>query len=194
MPNPQDFGVMIGQVSDLSDPDAIGRVKVKYPNLAGKESEWARLAAPMAGKGRGAFFRPEVGDEVLVVFEQGDQRRPLILGSLWSAVDNPPPDDGNAAQNNWRFIQSRSGHLIKLDDTNGAERIELVGKGGQQKVVIDVAGQKIQVNCDAGDVEVTAGAGSVTISATKVEVKSSGDMNLEATGQMNIKGSVVNIN
>lgn len=194
MPAQQDYGVVIGLVSDLRDPDGLGRVRVKYPHLGGQLSYWARLVAPMAGKDRGAFFRPEVDDEVLVVFEQGDPRRPCILGSLWSQPDPPPADDGQPSQNNWRFIRSRSGHLVKLDDTDGKERIEIVGKGDGHRVVIDVANKKIQVKCDSGDVEVSATSGTVKVEAKTVEVKSGGDMTLEATGQMTIKGATVNIN
>jgi len=187
-------GIVIGLVTDLADPENIGRVKVSYPHLGDGKSDWARLVSLMAGKDRGAFFRPEVGDEVLVAFELGDVRRPYILGSLWSTTDTPPPDDGQAAQNNWRFIKSRNGHIIKLDDTNGQEKIEITGSDGQRKIVFDIAGKKIQVTCDSGDVEVSATAGTVKVEATTVEIKASGNMNLEATGSMTIKGATVNIN
>lgn len=187
-------GVVIGIVTDLQDDDGLGRVKVKYPTLDDQESEWARLVAPMAGKNRGTFFRPEVGDEVLVAHELNEPRRPYVLGSLWSSEDTPPPDDGNAKQNNWRFIQSRSGHRILLDDTSGGERIEILDKDGARKVLIDSSGQKIQIVCDTGDVEVKAPTGGVKVEAKTVEIKATGSMTLEATGTMTIKGATVNIN
>jgi len=187
-------GIIIGLVTDLDDPEKLGRVKVKFPTLADQESDWARLVSPMAGKDRGQFFRPEVGDEVLVAFELGDVRRPYVLGSLWSQTDTPPPDDGQAAKNNWRFIKSRSGHVVKLDDTQGKEKIEIIASDGKRKVVLDSANQKIQVTCDSGDVEVKAGSGTVKVDAATVEIKSSGDMTLQASGKMTIKGTTVNIN
>jgi uncharacterized protein involved in type VI secretion and phage assembly len=169
-------------------------VRVQFPTLDDQESNWARLVTPMAGKERGLFLRPEVGDEVLCAFELGDPRRPYILGSLWSKVDPPPPDDGDAGQNNWRFIRSRSGHIVRLDDTAGAEKIEIIGKDEQRRVVIDVAGQKIQIVCDSGDVEVSAPAGTVKVDGLTVEVKAAGNMSLEATGALTIKGATVSIN
>lgn len=187
-------GIVIGIVTDLDDPERIGRVRVKFPYLGDQASDWARLVTLMAGGGRGMFFRPEVEDEVLVAFELGDVRRPYILGSLWSTTDAPPPDDGQATQNNWRFIQSRSGHIVKLDDTQGKEKIEIIGSDGQRRIVFDIAAKKIQVTCDTGDIEVSAPAGKVKVDAGTVEIKATGNMTLEATGTMTIKGATVNIN
>lgn len=189
-----DHGVLIGLVTSLDDPENLGRVKVKFPTLGDQESDWARLATLMAGPERGVFFCPEVGDEVIVALECNDLRRPYILGGLWSQTDKPPRNDGNKTKNNWRFIRSRSGHLIKLDDTQGQERIEIFDKDGQRKVIIDSANQKIQVVCDSGDVEVKAASGKVKIEAPTIEIKASGNLNLEAGGTLTIKGATVNIN
>src|SRR5437868_3604561 len=91
-------GVVVGVVTNnQGDPDGLGRVKVKFPWLSNEEeSFWARVAAPMAGKERGFYFLPEVEDEVLVAFEQGDVRFPYVVGSLWNGKDAPPAknDDG----------------------------------------------------------------------------------------------------
>ena len=197
-------GLVIGLVSDLNDEDNLGRVKVTYPHLENQESDWARLAAPMAGAGRGVFFRPEKGDEVLVGWEHGDPRRAVIIGSLWSQTDQPPNDDGQKIKNNWRFIQSRSGHIFKLDDTQGNEKIEILTKGGHQirlddasgnarieiiasggqNVIIDSSGDKIQIVCSTGQVQ---------IEAQNVNVKASAQMNLEATGSMSLKAASMNV-
>lgn len=194
MPGNRTNGIVIGVVSSLEDPDRLGRVKVTYPHLDDAESDWARLTSPMAGPDRGVFFRPEVNDEVLVALEHGDYRRPYILGALWNQEDTPPPDGGEPAENNWRLIKSRSGHIIKFDDTAGGEKIEIIDKDGSRQVIIDSANKKIQVICDDGDVEVSASSGSVTVEATTVELKASGNMTLEASGTMTIKGATVHIN
>lgn len=187
-------GIVIGVVIDLDDTDGLGRVRVRFPHLDDAPSTWARLATPMAGKGRGLFFRPEKDDEVLVAFEHGDPRRPYVLGGLWSKPDPPPADDGRRVDNNWRFFQSRSGHLLKFDDTSGQERIEIVAKG-QQQIVIDASGDKISITCSSGDVAISAPSGKVSIDAGTVDIKASQSMSLVAQGgAMTIKGVTVAIN
>src|SRR5260370_11655669 len=187
-------GILIGVVTDRRGAEGRGRVRVRFPYLEDELSTWAKICSPMAGKNRGLFFRPEVDDELLVAFEMGDPRRPYVLGALWSKTDTPPADDGNKEKNNWRFIRSRSGHVFKFDDTNGAERIELIDKDAKLKLVIDTAGDTVQIVCNSGSVEVKASSGKIQIDASTAEIKTSGDMTLQAGGQMTIKGSVVNIN
>jgi uncharacterized protein involved in type VI secretion and phage assembly len=168
-------GIVIGIVTNLKDEDNLARVRVNFPHL-GTESFLARLVSPMAGPERGVFFRPEVGDEVLVAFLHGDSRFPYILGSLWSNADKPPAEVGDAEKNDIRLIKSRSGHLFIFDDTNGEEKIALIDKDGKRKVTIDSANSKIQVICEQGDVEVSAASGSVKVDATTVEVKATGNI------------------
>jgi uncharacterized protein involved in type VI secretion and phage assembly len=194
MPENGSNGILIGIVDDLQDPEGLARVRVRYPYLGDQKSDWARLAVPMAGDGRGTFFRPEVGDEVLVAFEQRDPRRPYVLGSLWSQADPPPEDDGQAAQNNWRFIQSRSGHIILLDDTAGQEKIELIDKDGLRRVTIDSANGKIEVICSQGDVKVSAAAGEVRVEGLTVVVEAQTSLTLRSSGPTTIEGNPVAIN
>lgn len=186
-------GVLIGTVLDLQDPEKLGRIKLRLPQFDDQPTDWARIASPMAGKDRGFFFQPEVGDEVLVAFENGDPRRAYVLGGLWSKVDTPPDRDGNDPQNNWRFIKSRSGHLVKLDDTKGSEKIEIVDKTGKHKIVIDANG-KIEIVCTTGDMDISAPAGTLKISAQKVEISATAEMSVKADGNLTVKGAMVSIN
>jgi uncharacterized protein involved in type VI secretion and phage assembly len=187
-------GIVVGVVTDLDDPERLGRVKVTYPHLDDEESDWAPLVTLMAGDQRGAFFRPEAQDKVLLGFEHGDPHRPYVLGGIWDSDTQPPPDDGDETANNWRFIVSRSGHVLKLDDTQGSEKIEIVDKDGTRKVVIDSSGSKIQISCDSGDVEITAPSGKVSVNATSIELKATSTIDVEATGALTLKGSTVSIN
>lgn len=190
----RDGHCVIGLVASLDDPDKLGRVQVTFPYLDNEKSEWARLVSPMAGNGRGLFLRPEVGDEVLVAFEFGDPRRPYVLGGLWSKEDKHPADDGEPKQNNWRFLQSRSGHIIRLDDTKGKEKIEIIAKGLKHKITIDPVKAKIRVECESGDVEVMAKSGNVQIEAKTLTIKATGAINIQAGADLVLKGATVKIN
>jgi uncharacterized protein involved in type VI secretion and phage assembly len=195
------YGVVVGVVTNNQDPDSLGRVKVKFPWLSDvDESSWARIAAPMAGKQRGFAFLPEVDDEVLVAFEHGDVRFPYVLGALWNGQDAPPVtnDDG---KNNVRMIKSRSGHVVKLNDENGKETIEIIDKSQKNSIVIDTAKNTITVTVDK-DITFSASQGTIKLDAQNVEISSSGatklksgsTMNVEASGTMTVKGATVNIN
>jgi uncharacterized protein involved in type VI secretion and phage assembly len=187
-------GILIGTVSNLKDPEKLGRVRVKLPQLGNKETDWARIASPMGGKDRGFFFQPEVGDEVLVAYENGDPRRASVLGAFWSKVDAPPARDGNDAQNNWRFIKSRSGHIVKLDDTKGKEKIEIIDKSGSHKIVIDTANKKIEIVCSSGDIDISVPSGTLKINAQTIEMKATQSITVQASSQLTLKGAKVNIN
>jgi uncharacterized protein involved in type VI secretion and phage assembly len=124
-------GVVSAIVSNAADPDGLGRVKLKYPWLKDdSESPWARLMSFMAGADRGAVFRPEVGDEVLVMFEHGDMRFPYVLGAVWNGKDAMPSERKSDSDNAVRLIKSRSGHLIVFDDSAGSEKVTITDKAG----------------------------------------------------------------
>jgi uncharacterized protein involved in type VI secretion and phage assembly len=186
-------GIVIGTVVDLNDPEKLGRVKLKLPQYNDEQSTWARIASPMAGANRGVFFRPEVQDEVLVGFENGEVRRPYVLGALWSKVDTPPPRDNDDTKNNWRFIVSRSGHTLKFDDTNGSEKIEIIDKTKSLKITFDSSSSKILVESN-GDVEISAPNGTFKVKAQTVDIEADGEMKLQASRTMTVKGTTVNIN
>jgi uncharacterized protein involved in type VI secretion and phage assembly len=194
-------GVVVGVVTNTQDPAGLGRVKVKFPWLSdSEESFWARVATPMAGKGRGFYFLPEVEDEVLLAFEQGDARFPYVLGALWNGQDKPPESNENG-ENNIRSIRSRSGHVIRLNDTDGEEKIEILDKSGKNTIVIDTAKNTITMTSEK-DITLSASKGTIKLDAQKIEIKSSAEtkieaaagMDVKATGTMNVKGATVNIN
>jgi uncharacterized protein involved in type VI secretion and phage assembly len=194
------LAVVPGVVTNNQDPDNLGRVKVSFPWLTeGEESAWARLVTPVAGAQRGLFWLPEVGDEVLLAFEHGDPGRPYVLGGLWNGADTPPTDAGDGRD--VRVLKSRSGHLIRLDDSDGAEKIEIVDKSGDNTIVVDTAANTITLT-SGKDIQLKASKGKILLDAQEIQVKSSADTKVEASGSLTVqasgsltvKGSTVMIN
>jgi uncharacterized protein involved in type VI secretion and phage assembly len=180
-------GVITGVVTNNSDPEGLGRVRIKFPVLSeSDESYWARVAAPMAGGERGACFLPQVDDEVLVAFEHGSIDYPYVLGALWNS-ERKPPEQTEDAQKKYS-LHSRSGLLIRLDDSDGGEKIEISDKEQKNKIVIDVANNLISITADS-DVEVTAKSGKLTLSGKSVAISAQADLKVEAGSSMDLKAS-----
>lgn len=198
------YGVVIGVVTNNQDPDGLGRVKLRFPWLSEKdESHWARVLSPMAGNDRGLYALPEVEDEVLVAFEHGRAELPYVLGVLWNGKDKPPGTNGDG-KNNVRVLKSRSGHAIRLDDTDGGEKIEIVDAKGKQSIVFDTAAGTLTLTADQ-DMVIESKSGQLKLSGKKgVEITApDGAGKLEAgqgvdikssSGQVNVKGTVINLN
>lgn len=187
------YGVVVGIVTNNQDPDNMHRVKVRFPWLSqDDESNWARVANPMAGNGRGVYFLPEVDDEVLLAFEHGSIEHPYVVGSLWNGKDQAHESNSDGANNN-RSIKSRSGHVMRLCDSSGDEKIEIIDKTGNNKIVISASGNKIVIEA-TGDIEITSSTGKITLSGVGIELKSQTNVDISANAQVNIKGALVNIN
>ncbi len=204
--------VVIGVVTNNTDSDGLGRVKVKFPWLSDSdESWWARIASPMAGPERGFFFLPEIDDEVLISFEHGDVTRPFVIGALWNGKDKPPKGNNDvvgSSKVNERLIKTRAGHVISLDDTQGSEKISITDKTGNNLVMIESSSNKITIKAD-GDVNVEA-KGKVNVKSQQetivdatgdVKVSTKGNATVDATGSasvtakgnLDLKGMQVNV-
>ena len=177
------YGVYPALVSDIKDPDGQGRVRITLPwspdTSSAQYEVWARLATLMGGNNRGSWFIPDVNDEVLVVFEGGDPRRPYVIGGLWNGSDAPPESMDGAGNNHRKVIRSRNGVRIALDDADGQEKLILETPGGQKVTLKDGPGavhvedsNGNSVKLETSGITVTASA-KVTINASLVEVSAS---------------------
>ncbi len=193
-------GPVVALVSDTNDPQAQGRVKLSFPWLSDDYvSDWARTVQAGAGKDRGGMIVPEVGDEVLVLFEQHDMRRPYVIGGLFNGTDTPNTGGGgaidkNSGKVNRRSMVSRKGHRIDLfDDEGRTEGITLSTSGDKLKLVLDSVGTSVTVHSD-GTVLVEGKKGIVIDSASaKLELKG-GDIAIKATNGVSIESAGGNVN
>lgn len=186
-------GVVSALVTNVKDPDSLGRARVKIERFGeGYETDWLRVAQAGAGGGRGSIMLPEVGDEVLVSFEHGDLRRGYVLGGLYSKVDKPNAVAGGGAVDSTagkvdkRSFTTRNGHFLLLCDKTGEEYVELATKGSKfsLKLVQDQGGGTVLVASNH-TVEIDA-KGDITI-------KSQGKVAVEAVGELSLKGQKVAI-
>jgi uncharacterized protein involved in type VI secretion and phage assembly len=192
-------GVAIGLVTQNQDPDNLCRVKVSFPwHDQPRDSYWARLATPMAGKDRGLVMIPEVGDEVLVAFEREDIRFPVILGGVYNGKDTPPRFNGDG-KNDERIIQSRKKHYLLFNDGAQGKAVFAHEKGRMVSltddgiVVEDGKGNSIKIDSNAGSITIEA-TGALKIKAATVSIEASGTLEAKASGTLSVRGSLVNIN
>ena len=159
------FGVFPAIVTDIVDPDNLGRIQVKLPWLGADGDSvraWAALLTPYADDDQGYEFLPSVDTQVVLAFEAGDLRRPYILGAAWNGVEALP--ESPAQPNNKRLIKSRAGSLLEFDDTEGAAKVTLSMKSGH-KLVLDDSAQEVTLTHSNGcTIKMNAG-GQIQIQA-----------------------------
>lgn len=178
------YGVYEALVTEVNDPAQEGRVKVRLPWFEDQMvTEWCRVRQFYAGNGYGAFFVPEVGDEVLVAFIQGDMRLPIIIGGLYNPKDKPPTH--RAQDKDQKMIRTRGGHQITLDDTGGSEKITIIDSREQNRIEIDTANNSITIKSESG---------KLILQANEIEVSSKTTLKIEAGAKMDLKGATINLN
>ena len=111
------YGVVVGLVTKVEDPDGLGRVEIELPWYASGYRRWARVAHLSAGPGYGSTWVPEADTEVLVLFAHGDMRWPYVVGCLYSAVDKP--QHSRTSSSDIRSLRTPKGSELSFDETNG---------------------------------------------------------------------------
>lgn len=203
------YGVVVGIVTNIEDPEDMGRVKVKFPWLASdQESHWARIATLQAGKDYGTWFMPEVGTEVLCAFEHGDINHPYVLGMLYNGQDDPPNPTQDMEKDHYKIIQTKQRSLIAMrDDDNLPDSYILLRVGDSQPFTgikiyaggrIAIFGQEISIT---GDSSITLESQSIEIDGGSVNITGSSGVKVKgvtvdvnADGVLTLKGATVNIN
>jgi len=201
--------MQLADVVDNNDPQGQGRIKVrfKWECLTNDVTEWLRVVTPSAGVGergnnRGYFAIPEIDDQVMIAFEEGNIARPVVMGSVYhsSSVDSSP-----LIKNHLKSIITRSGHLVEFDDDPGSQGIKITDIH-QNIIHIDTKGNNITItalenmtlNCknmqiNVGEnMDVSVGknisesAGeNITSSANQDIIQTAGkDISISATGDM----------
>jgi type VI secretion system secreted protein VgrG len=165
------FGVVPARVVDHHDPKKMGRLKLQFFWQDEGATHWARMVSPHAGPDRGFMFMPEVGDEVAVVFEDGDPERPVILGSMWNGVQQAPRvgyvgAEADIPTNDVKRIYTKSGNRMQMVDTSGKETVVLATPNNSSMTLSekhDSTGRPLVHIHSEGDIVLTAPNGRVHI-------------------------------
>lgn len=175
-------GLQIGVVTQLEeDPDGEERILVQLPIINSEEQGiWARVASLDAGENRGAFFRPEIGDEVIVGFINDDPNHAVVLGMLHSSA-KPAPIVA-ADDNHEKGFVTRSEMKLLFDDDKKSLTIETP------------AGKKIVLDEDAGSIIIEdENSNTFTLDSSGVALESGGDFSIKASGDVTIEGTNVSV-
>jgi uncharacterized protein involved in type VI secretion and phage assembly len=207
------YGLTLGTVKSLRDPKFLGRAQVSFPWLSSSvDSAWAPIATAWAGRNRGTYLLPEVGDNVVVAFLHGDLKHPYIVGFVWDDDNRPPEtspdldrrdlksksghklvfDDFTGRQS--LTLQSQGGHTVKLDDTAGAMKISISDSAQQLSIVLDSVTGKVTVSSTSGEIALSAPAGRISLNAANIDIHATGSLSLKGDGAVSVTGAVVKIN
>jgi uncharacterized protein involved in type VI secretion and phage assembly len=206
------FGVVSGLVTDNDDPDKKNRVKVQLFSKIGDktETDFIPVAMPMVGKAFGFFFMPEIGDEVLVTFENGDIEKGYVIGGLFNETKEAPVtvEEGKndlkkivsrannevtlSDKEDEQFIEIKTekGYKILIDDSN--DKLTLTDKDGKNKVDFNLSEGQINVEAEKKMI-LKAGQSSITLSDGKIEIEASSSIRLKAAQVMVEASSTVSI-
>lgn len=157
-------------VTDNHDPKGLGRIRVKF-NWQKGATPWIRLHQPHGGVDKGFYFIPEINEEVWVDFEGGNPEAPYATGCAYNG--NAKTNYGDQ-MNNIKVIKTRSGHTIRLDDTNDHENIVISDKGGNT-IIMDTHGQNISISAPE----------NIKITARNIGIHATENIDLNAGHHMN---------
>lgn len=203
-------GLMTAEVVDIKDPKGQGRVKLRYPWLSDDYvSDWARTVQLGGSKG-GGIVMPEVGDEVLVGFEQGSLGHPYVIGGLYNGVDKPSPhevalfDDSKGTTNRRSFVSKKGHRLELLDSDQGPLGVMLATGDNKFRIDLDQHGTRVAINSDGtvvieakqnlelkgNGITVDAGSGTLKLSGTQVELSGT-NVKVSGSGAVKVEGGTL---
>jgi len=183
----------LGQVTSVEGVGDTGRIEVRlhdYDGVATQDATFsARLCVPMSGAERGAFLCPDVGQEVLVSFINGDPRQAVVLGALWNGKAKPPETLGGngKAVDRWTLVGRKGTRIAIEEEGEAGALIRLSTRSGGQDVATCVIDRE-----SGGFIEMSAGGTTVRIDQSGFSVETSGEFKVQATSG-NITASSVDI-
>jgi len=165
--------MQLANVVDNTDPEGQGRVKVQFKWVCdcNDTTAWLRVLSPDAGNSgkvninRGLVFIPEVGDQVMIAFKEGNVARPVVMGSLFHGKNGI----GGGSANDTKSIMTRSGHTIELND----------GGSGTHIIIRDPSGNEIFLDTQGKNLTITSPE-TITFNAKNIVMNADQSVNMNA--------------
>lgn len=179
----------LAEVTAVNDPEGLARVQIRLLSFDGVGDQdaplWARVAAPFAGENRGAFLMPDVGDEVLVTFLNGDTRLPIVIGGLWNGSASVPEQLGGSGDrvDRWTLVGKEGTRIAIVEESPGNALVSITTPNGTSAELTDSGGGKIELK--------TAGT-TVTIDTQGVTLNTPMNVKVQAT-QVSISAAMVTV-
>lgn len=179
----------LAHVTSVDDPEGRNRVQVRLLFFDGFDHQngpvWARVAVPFAGPNRGAFFLPDVGDEVVVTFIGGDPRYPVVVGSMWNGAAEAPETLGGSgdAVDRWTLVGKAGTRIAIEEPASGNPTVRLTTPGGVEAELTDNGG---------GTITCRAAGNTITVDPSGVSVQAPSLVSVEAS-QVSISAGMVQV-
>ena len=224
-------------ITDNNDTDNLGRVKVHFDWMEdGQSTPWISTINPHSGDDRGFYFVPEIGDEVVVGFEQNHPQKPYVMGAMYGS-NHAPGQSWGTSKNDIKKIRTRQGNTIEFDDSSGTEKLIIYNGTGSSassnsnqisltlnpdKITIEsdgdieIKGINLNFHADA-DISIQSDGGTISLKGSQVSIQADGGSvglngqqvsiqadeefkaqgataEIDGSGQVTIKGAMVQIN
>ncbi len=170
--------VHLARVTSVEGVGTSGKISVRLMSFDAFDDQdatiEARLCVPYAGQGHGAFFVPNVDDEVLICFVGGDPRGAIVMGGIWNGQNGPDEALGGSGKkvDRWSLVGANGTRIAIVEESAGEAKIELSTPGGVSAVFTQSSG---------GSIEFSAGGTTVTIDSNGLTVDTSGSFSVTAT-------------
>ena len=175
-------GLQVGIVTQLKDdPDGEDRIQLRIPVIHNAdEGIWCRVSSLDAGKNRGMFFRPEIGDEVIVGFVNNDPRHAIVLG-MFNSSAKPAPLKAKDENHEKGYVSRGDLKLLFHDEEKSIKISTPVGN----KLILTESDKKIHIEDQHGN--------KIILSQDGIAIESIKDLTLKAAENIKTEGNNITV-
>lgn len=197
-PSESQTGIVLAEVTNISDPETMGRVKCRPLSVSQdvKETDWCFVMTPFGGKGYGLFLHPNVGDIVVLAYQNGEIHRPIVIGSIWNN-ESTAPYTIKDENNDIHALKTPKNNELVLDDTKDKENITIKTPSGaivtinDEKKSIEISDGKakncVSLNWEKGTIELKAEKNlKLAVGNNEINMTSSGEITLKSSKKIGL--------